>query len=433
MADGNALSGLYPQPPQAGSGNILASNPLQLIGAMNALNQNALFQKTFAAKQAVGGAFQNALSPDGTVDIGKLSTGLQHPDAAFAAPEAIGTLLDQRGKMISNDTAAFGLAAGQNRTVQDAIGAMAQDPNLTPDKVRSTMATIARNTNLPSGMLHSVLQTMPNGGKALQNWAANLGNVSIGAGGTASRVAGPPSPEGAPTTVPLGTANISGGMPTALPPGQAESLAANQAAYVADQTRSATTLGNVRQLETVLPLISQLGNTSFGPGSPEFAKLRGALTTAGVIDPNASDLQVRQQAGKYLLKYAQGAQNAGRSDQALATAIGSNPNLDLTQPANLHLVKNQIGMDRMDAAIPLAFDSAHPNASDKTKYNTYKANFYQGNDQRAFTFDLLSPAERREVIDSLGSPNSAAYKKFAKSYQLAKTAGFITPGQANGQ
>src|ERR1700759_611596 len=98
MSDlGNPLASLYPAPPK---NNSLASNPLQVLGLVSQLNANARFNQEFGAKKAVGAAFQNALNPDGSVDQAKLVQGLQNPDAAYAAPEAIGTMLDQRGKQI---------------------------------------------------------------------------------------------------------------------------------------------------------------------------------------------------------------------------------------------------------------------------------------------------------------------------------------------
>src|SRR6185437_6671184 len=103
----NPIAGLYPQAPQPGG--LLGGNPLQALSMVSMLNANARFNAEFGAKQAVGQAFQNALQPDGTVDINRLTTGLQNPAAAYAAPEAIGSMLSQRGQMIANDTNQFRL------------------------------------------------------------------------------------------------------------------------------------------------------------------------------------------------------------------------------------------------------------------------------------------------------------------------------------
>lgn len=224
------------------------------------------------------------------------------------------------------------------------------------------------------------------------------------------------------------------GFSSGTPPGVSERYAANQAEFAADQSKSAQILAGARPLQQALPLIENLSNSNFGPLSPQFAHTKGTLTTLGIINPNTSDLQVRQEVGKYLLNYAQGAQNAGRSDSALSTAIGSNPNLDLTQPANLALVKNQIARDRMDAAIPIAASGADPAAKGGiANYKDYKSNFYQSNDMRAFKFDAMTPEERGALQKSLGPPSSPAYKRFVHSYNIAKSTGMITSGIPAGQ
>ena len=113
MPDAGSVSSLYPQPPAAQTS--LGSNPLALIPLIGQLNQNAQFQKEFAAKQAIGGAYRNALQPDGTLDQGALAKGLQNPDAAYGLPEAMTHVIAQRGGDISNVTAQFEQKAKQNQ------------------------------------------------------------------------------------------------------------------------------------------------------------------------------------------------------------------------------------------------------------------------------------------------------------------------------
>jgi hypothetical protein len=221
-------------------------------------------------------------------------------------------------------------------------------------------------------------------------------------------------------------ARAPGGTVVTPPPGAVDVASSDKKTLFEDQLKAGATMANVRPLQQALPLIEALNNTNFGPGSAEFAKVKGALTTAGLIDPNASDLQVREQLKKKLLQYAGGAQSAGRSDQALATALGSNPNLDLTQPANLALVKNQIAMDAMDAAQSKMFRlDKDPNQS----YSDFKSGYYQKYDPRVFRLGMMSPAERSGLYKSLGKPGSPAFQKFSHTYDVAKQAGAISvPG-----
>lgn len=363
------------------------------------------------------------------------------PGAMFGgnALQMVGNILDIRRQQLLNSTLQLGLSLNQNQASAAMFAALAANPNANINDVYSTAAQLAR-MGIPGEIVAPWVSRMEAGGP--NNFKANLAAVNgyaMGAANASARVPGPPGSGGEPTTMNTATAGAMGAYPTGLAPGAPEALAANRAAYVGDQQKSASTLANMRQIQAALPLIGQLGSSNFGAGSSQFANIKSALANLGIIDPNTSDLQVRQEAGKYLLKYAQGAQNAGRSDQALSTAIGSNPNLDLTAPANLALIKNQIGMDRMDAAIPLAF-SKSPMGSDQSKYLDFKSNFYQNHDPRAFSFDTLSPDERMSVLASVGFKNGAppkpgssqygAWVKFGRSLDLAKALGYF--GGASG-
>jgi hypothetical protein len=397
MADVNALSSLYPQPPQQNNNaNALLSDPAKVVGLVNALNQNRLFTATFDAQSQI---------PQTTLE----------------------------GQQISNATAQMQQQALAARVVHGVMGNyLAGIKKPTADDVRGAAALAARSApdvalKYPD-IITAASDVVTKHPQGIKYGAGLLLNSQLSPETASSLVEAPPNPvTGAARKMTVPESNLAGGRDVALPPGDQKVLEANKEAYTADQERSAATQANLRKLETVYPLVQQLGNSNFGPGSAEFAKLKGALTTAGIIDPNTSDLKVRQEVGKYLLNYAQGASNAGRSDHALSTAIGSNPNLDLTQPANLALVRNQIGMDKADAAIPVLFHQQHPNANDKASYNDFKANFYRNYDPRAFIYDKMAPEERRELIDSLGSKQSQAYQKFAKTYDQLKKSNFVTP------
>ena len=72
-----------------------APNPLGMISqfaqTQNALNQNALFQQTFRARQALGGIMQQAVDPNtGQIDYNKAAVlGSTNPATAFIMPEMI--------------------------------------------------------------------------------------------------------------------------------------------------------------------------------------------------------------------------------------------------------------------------------------------------------------------------------------------------------
>jgi hypothetical protein len=125
--------------------------------------------------------------------------------------------------------------------------------------------------------------------------------------------------------------------------------------------------------------------------------------------------------------------NPHATDAGLSLDRASKPNMDLTQPADVHIIKQLIGWGKMDAAAPKVFQQdAQPGQS----YSDFKSGYYQNYDPRAFGFSGMTPDERAQLKTSLGppGPNNAAYQKFLHSYQVAKGAGVLAPpAQAGAQ
>lgn len=440
------LSALYPRPPQPGAAaGLLGQDPAQLVGLMSQLNQLKQSQAIFASKQAAGNALQSSITsnPDGTASFNPdkaLAAVQADPNAGLSAPEAIGNILDFRQKNIANATGQFTLATSQNQYLMNGLASLADKPGVSKSDVANFITTYARNGNVPSSILTGWMAGLPDGGAPLQNSLKQLASASLSAGERATRVTGPPTPTGAPTQQGLGQAVMTGGaQPTALAPGVAEQQSANMASLNADQQKSSAIMANVRPLQTALPIIESESNSNFGGASNGMAKLKGILSTAGVVDPNSTSLPGREEINKYLHMYSGAARGAERSDQGLSQALSSTPNLDLTKPANLALVKNQVAMDKMDAAMPIIFKNAYPNDVTASQYPAFKSTYYQNYDPRAFRFDSMDPKERAALQTSLGPPSSPqkpnpAWDKFVKSYTAAKASGQLEPPQApNGQ
>jgi hypothetical protein len=406
------ISALYPQPPAPQQG--MLDDPARVIGLINSMNE-------MRSRQAVGNAFQNAIGSDGQFDPNAaLSAIKSDPNAAWGAPGAVQSLLEARGKNIANSASQFGLNVSQNGEAMRLLAGLAQDPNLTDNKVLATSAQLARMGVDPATINSYRQQLMAVSPKQRGAALGNIVNTVIGASQAATPETLVDPNSGQPNRIPHGRMNFGqGAVPVGMTPGAGEALASNQAEYTADQTKSANILASVRPLEQALPLIRKLSNTSFGPGSAEFAKIKGALTTAGIINPNTDDLKVREMTNKYLLNYVTQRQAAGHTDAARSAAIASNPNLDFTQPANIKLILNQIGMDKQEAALPLAHGGVDP-----SNYKTFKANYYQNHDQRAFAINSYTPEEIADLQKNLKGPERA---KFNRSLQTAIKTGLVTP------
>lgn len=407
---GNAISGLYPQPPNLGQNNsVLGGNPLVAAGQI--MNLQAM-----QGQRATGAALLSGLNPDGSFNPGAaVSAAQSNPNAAWGGAQFSRDVLANRQADLQNGIAGAQLESTRNMALAGYLSGWAgKTPS--PDDVQTIRANAVKFGGNPA--VWGAINTPKQAKQAIDN--ARL--AAAGAGAGLSPTATAPTSGLAPTVAPLAEATRAG----AETGGQRVVGGTPQQQtdideYTKDQAQSAATVANLRPLQQALPLIQQLGNTQFGPTSPEFTKAKATLASLGIIDPNTSDGSVRQEVGKYLLRYASQANAAGRSDQALSAALGSNPNADtMMKPAVLNLVRNQIGMDRMDAARPLAVGGAQGYLSQgvKAKYNTAV-------DPRAFSFDLMSPAERADLQKSLGPKTSPAYTKFVNSYTIAKQTGML--------
>ena len=427
----NPIAGLYPQPPQPQQNALSQTNPLTLLPLMMEMQR-------FGAEKAAGQAALAGIGPDGQYNPAANLAALRNmPNAAMAAPAAIGSA-------VSSGTGAYNLSNSQTQQLYSMIGSGANDPTMTPQRMRSAMVSYATSNNLPSSVYTGLLSEMPQDTKSFRRWAGNYANISSGAPAANERIPFT-LPSGQVINVPKAAANVASGaggipgaIPGSLPPGQTEQYTANRAAYTADQQKSAMMGDALRPLQNALPLIAGLSHGDFGETSQQFATLKGILESNGFIAPNSTNLEVRQEANKYLNRYVSGSRGAGRSDEGLHQALVSNPNLDLTQGANFDLARNQIAMDRMDIAKPQIFALENQNTpggleAAKAKYNDFNSSYYQKYDQRAFEFDMMSPKERGQLAKSLGPKTDSSgnltpqWRKFLNSYQAAQKIGAISP------
>ena len=407
------------------------------VGLANALTQNRMLQGNLQGQTQYGQALMDA-GGDPTQATNLFT---QRGGNPLYAPQAYGNAATLGGAQISNTNAIAAGSQAQSANVYARLNSLAATGNAKNSDYTGTINEAMSSGALPPAVGASILSRLP---RDPTKAAAFIQNETAGFVSPPEQSA--PTTAGAnesgqailkPEATVAANARTPGGTVTEAPLGLRDVTAKDRQKLFDDQLQASGTMANVRPLQQALPLIQQLSNQNFGPGSPELAKIKGALTTAGIIDPNTSDLQVRQEVNKYLLKYSSGAIAAGRSDAALSAALGSNPNLDLTQPANLALIKNQIGYDQMDAAMPKAYalESAQKKAAGQPvpTYSEYKAGYYQANDPRAFQFHLLTPDERANVKASLGAQGSAAYQRFVHSYGLAKGTGMLQPPPPSGR
>lgn len=457
MPDVNAL---YPQPPQQQpQQNSLLSNPLNAIAAIMHATQLQKARQELVAKQAIGRAYQNNMNEDGTINLpGAQKQILTDPEAAFSAPQATSDILGQQGQIIANGTAQFQQQGSQNKFVMDALGTLANKPDVSANDLDNLAVTIARNTNIPSNIITGWRSGIPSDPKGIRAALTTIGNMAQGyaAGvqpgpaaisgsgapvvgtsgqfnyGAAGVGAGPYAPPGGGTpgsaapgpALPGSAAAAPGGVQTGLAPGQAESAKVMQA----DLVRAGTFPQEIYPWQQALQKMQEMqgqGET-FGPGSkgrqelesfvyalsPSVAKLAG-------VDPEK--ISKYAEVEKYLTQgLGQRASSFGpHTDAGLATAASGTPNVHITDLAGVPLVKATIGLRRMEQAQIL--DNARLGGPNYTQ-NT--AQWATKQDPRAYMIDMMSPEQVQSLQKSL---KGAARTQFNASLQAAIRSGVVKP------
>lgn len=430
------------------------------VGLANGIVQNRIAQQELASRQAIGNAFQNAVGPNGQFDPNAALTGVAgDPAGAYGAPEAVQRALTARTTNLANQGAEVGQSQTRMNDFYQSLGPLLADKNKPPTRaqVMGTAADLLHQGRLLPADYTAITAEVPLDNGAVAGYAQNKFGSTLPPGQqmapgppitTSSGTRTPTLPQffreattgsgptaAAPNGTPVqtdrnGNSLLPNGhrVPNAAPPpngvqtgpamGTSENITTNLNAYNVDQNTGAAKLANARNLTTVIPLMEQMDDSDAGPGSRARNQVMAWLQTQGIATTRAN---VRQEAAKYLNKYTSTNPVAARSDEAQNLAAASSPNLEISLPAALHLAKSAVGFDRMDAAVPAAYDLAHPGQPQAgPDYLKFKTNYYATQpDPRAFNFDLLQPAEQRSLVQSLGPKDGPAYQNFRSSLQMA--------------
>ena len=424
--DGNPISGLYPSPQQPQPG-IFSGNPLALIPAISQL-------QALGARNAIGKATQGAIGPDGSFDpTAALSAVGRNPAAAYGAPEAVGTLLQQRQQQIQNDTLQFGLASGRNSALANWVAGLASNPKISPDEVRSQAVAMAARTGIPASTVTSLLQGMPQkGGPAMQQYWANITNATQGAGATAAQVPAGVGPGGERYTAPAGAITSQGVVQQTLPAGVAEAQQRQKEVsgtqYAGDLADSANYARSIFPLQKAIPALEDLGKSGTGPGTEQRNHIVSFLQSMGVPGVSQDTVKNYDEAQKYLTDWVNANGNISTNDK-LAAAFAGNPSTKISNAAAVDVAKSALALRNMKQAQLQVFQQTKL-APDQ--YSEWVANKWSGklDDPRAYGLPLMSSSAKAALDKSLTGPERL---KFLSSLKAAK-AGQVDnpiPGYSN--
>jgi|HubBroStandDraft_2_1064218.scaffolds.fasta_scaffold00063_12 hypothetical protein len=441
-------SSLYPSPPQPQQG--LLSDPSKLYGFIAA----AQAAKQFAAKQALGNAYQGGLNADGTVDLGKVATALKNdPNAGFVLPEATNNILAQHGQMISNDTASFDQYAKQSGFVQQWLASRANQPNVKPEDILNDAVTLSRNTDpkvLPSGVINSVIGGILGDPGGIRAGLNNTRNRVMGAAAATAPIQGPPTAGGAPTTMPLGaTGQTQPGAPPSAIPGQivtgqpqGQEITQKAAAEAAKNLEDTTTTSplyhaNLENLKQDSSVLDNLG----GPTLDVERKLNALTQRVGNFGITMSPDQMK--AADSFSKIAnqislQQSQAFAGTDAGRMMTVHANPSLEMSRYGRDGVIDMLQGnQDAQDTMRNIWFQAKRNGAPSNSYYDFTQT---LGNeplnpktgakfDPRVFQFNRMSRDNQQKFLSQVGP---SELPQFEANYKEAIARKWVKPLDTSG-
>ncbi len=228
--------------------------------------------------------------------------------------------------------------------------------------------------------------------------------------------------------VATGHAQFAQPRPGTPPMGLEGAIESGQKQYATATEQAGRTLQAIKPAQQALKLMDPeviKGLTGTGPIAGKLTGIVSALQGIGIVSKGMDAVAQRQELVKYLAQYLKNSPSAQRSDSAQALADKANANPDVQNlKALVEITRNNIALDRVDAAKALAFQRGEKNK----RYNEFaehQANFPNTIDQRAFKLDAMSDKERNEFLDHIEKESPANRKKFKESYNLAKELGMM--------
>jgi hypothetical protein len=242
--------------------------------------------------------------------------------------------------------------------------------------------------------------------RAKQQHSYTQPGTRIPAAGTSQPSAGIPGNGGYP-----GTAIVTAPSPTTM---------STNAAQVAPAQAVADRVGHFQtDMFPLLQAQSELGKANTGKGSAAMHSISSYLNTfapeqiqrgLSLISPimNPEETTAYDLTKKYLAQGQLGVPGATRSNEGLATAGTASPSADITPEAAKLVVKGMIALRRMehDEGQSWLSQGKGGQAPDASTFNDFRSNFAKTTNPSVYTFDMMSPAQRRDFL--LKNPNAAA-------------------------
>ena len=371
MAD---LSSLYPQPAAAQPPNALLSDPAKAIGILSGLQDYRIKQ--------------------------------QQADALGQIPAAQLT-----GQNIQNQTAQMGQNETATQIAAHYFGTLPD--NATSDDVyRMKMAIRAVHPDIPSDTINTVADVALRDPSSLKNGIATLRTMGLSPEAMVSRVAGPPTAGGQPTSIPQTSAVRQGAMATGLAPGESELLTSPAGRADRLQGTAATSPQYHADLENLKQDSGVLDNLG-GPTFETEKKLNQLSTRLGGFGITMTPDQLK--AGESFDKIAnQISLNQSQffhgSDAGLHTVVGANPSSSMSKFGREGVIDMLQGNQDAIDVTRKAWLRARALGAPASSYDQFAETMGEKLDPRVFQFNRLSRANQQKFLSQMEPEDLPAFE-----------------------
>lgn len=190
---------------------------------------------------------------------------------------------------------------------------------------------------------------------------------------------------------------------TSLAPGEAERMKSGVEAYNAASDATGRYSVRVNPLRKVIPMLERMKVTDIGPTSERWNDIKSMAQTLGAgviagIDPEK--IKDYNELKKYFNQYtSQAAATLGpKTNEGLATAVTSNPNVNMDKLSATELSKMALGVERMQAAAVKEFkELVDARKVSPNKFHDFMIEWGTKQDPRAYVYDLMDEKGQEKV------------------------------------
>jgi hypothetical protein len=215
----------------------------------------------------------------------------------------------------------------------------------------------------------------------------------------------PPMPQSAPPN-PVAQ-RVGAPVMSDLPAGTEATFKGAADALVAARDAAATYGQRVNPLRQALPIINGMSEKDIGPTSEKWNQIKSTVQTLGGgkllgIDPDK--IADFNELKKYLNQYSSQAAAAlgPRTNEGLAAAVTSNPNVNMDKLSLADLTKTAFGVERARQAGVLEFEDAlRRKEVVPGQFGTFMAHWGTEADPRGFVYDLLDGKAQKKMLEGL--------------------------------